>query len=454
MKNHIALIALLLFASAPTWADTPWGADYFPNVPLVTHEGEPVRFFELIEDRVVAINFIYTTCPDSCPLETARMAKVQQILGDRVGQDIFMFSITIEPEVDTPEVLASYAERYGAGPGWTFLTGKESDITLLRRRLGLYIEEIQDGSNNHNLNLIIGNQATGQWMKRSPFENPYVLAKQMGSWLNGWKLAPEQDLDYANAPEVRDISQGEYLFRTRCSTCHTIGRGEEGLAPGLEGPDLLGVKKKRDPEWLARWIAEPDQMLAEGDPIALGLYAKYDEVPMPNMRLGEVDVADLLRYLGSETRRVQMQEARERLARRRTTAPAAPVVDAPTQSSGDAVAMMNAWIREAHPEATVNAGYMTLVNVGSQDVTLVGLESPAFDRVEIHEMAMVDGLMKMRELAEVVVPAGGQTRFEPGGTHLMLRGPQEQLAEGQLVDLTLTFSSGREQRASVRVEAQ
>jgi len=432
----------------------------------------------------VAINFIYTTCPDSCPLETARMAKVQKLLGDRVGQDIFMYSITIDPEHDTPEVLAKYAERYDAGPGWWFLTGREPDITLLRRKLGLYIEEIQDGSNNHNLSLIIGNQTTGKWLKRSPFENPFILAKEIGTWLTGWKAPPEETLDYADAPEVRQISQGEYLFRTRCSTCHTIGRGQDGLAPGLEGPDLLGVTKRRDREWLARWIAVPDQMLEEGDPIALGLYAKYNEVPMPNMRLSETDVRDLLAYLSSESNRVRMQRARERRARSRTIAlasiatsgpPAVHAVhtwnaeahDAHTQNghsqihnahahngdapSGDAVAIMNAWVREAHPETEVNAGYLTLVNVGSEDVTLVGIESPVLDKVEIHEMAMVDGLTKMRELREIVVPAGGQARFEPGGRHLMLKGPQRYLTDGETVDLTLRFRSGREQKVSVTV---
>ncbi|MCP3959484.1 MAG: SCO family protein, partial [bacterium] len=180
---HKAAVLLLLFVSAPAFGTTPWAEDYFPNVPLTTHEGESVRFFDLIKDKVVAINFIYTICPDSCPLETARMAKVQKLLGDRVGQDVFMYSITIDPENDTPEVLAKYAKRYRAQPGWWFLTGKESDVTLLRKKLGLYIEEIQDGSNNHNLNLIIGNQATGQWMKRSPFENPYILARELGSAL-------------------------------------------------------------------------------------------------------------------------------------------------------------------------------------------------------------------------------------------------------------------------------
>ncbi len=493
LKVHkAATIILLLWASIPAFGSTPWDEDYFPNVPLTTHEGESVRFFDLIKDKVVAVNFIYTTCPDTCPLETARMAKVQRLLGDRVGKDVFMYSITIEPEVDTPEVLAEYAERFGAQPGWWFLTGKESDITVLRRKLGLYIEEIQDGSNNHNLNLIIGNQATGQWMKRSPFENPYILATQLGSWLSGWKTPPESMLDYANAPKLRDISQGEHLFRTRCSTCHTIGKGVEGLPEGLEGPDLLGVTKRREREWLFRWIAEPDKMLAELDPIAMGMYAKYNNLPMPNMRLSEIDVEDLLKYIGSEGRRVQMQKARERRRSRAAaaTVSAAAVPAVYTQSddhanhnghadhsdhadhvdhgghgghedhgsrsgdapAGDAVAVMNAWVRQAHPDAKVNAGYMTLINVGAEDVTLVALESPAFEKAEIHEMAVVDGMMKMRQLPEAVVPAGGgQARFEPGGTHLMLIGPRWHLAAGDTVELTMTFRSGRQQTLAVKV---
>lgn len=483
MHRYKAAILLLLCASTPVLGSTPWGADYFPNVPLVTHEGKTVRFFDdLIQGKVVLINFIYTSCPDTCPLETAQLAKVQRILGDRVGRDIFMYSITIDPENDTPEVLAQYRKRYRAPEGWWFLTGEESDITLLRKKLGLYIEEIQDGSNNHNVNLIIGNQTTGQWMKRSPFENPYVLATQAGTWLTGWKGPPREDLGFANAPNLRDISQGEHLYRTRCAPCHSIGGGDEGLAPGLVGPDLLWVTKRRERSWLNRWLAEPDKMLEEGDPIALGLYGKYNKVPMPNMRLSGVDVKELIAYLDSQSRRVQMDRAR-RARRDRTVALASapsgvvpavhvhvpdsgpppavhavethvPVADAAAEDSGDTVAIMNAWIREAHPEAAMNAGYMTLINVGSEDVTLVGLESPAFEEVEIHEMAMVDGLMKMRDLTEMVVPSGGQARLEPGGTHLMLKGPQQHLTEGQTVDLTLTFRSGRQQTVSVRVAAR
>src|SRR5436190_17155902 len=88
-----------------------WGADYFPNIELTTHEQKHVHFFDdLVKGKVVMINFIYTSCPDSCPLETARLAEVQDILGERVGRDVFMYSISIDPARDTPEKLAQYAE--------------------------------------------------------------------------------------------------------------------------------------------------------------------------------------------------------------------------------------------------------------------------------------------------------------------------------------------------------
>ena len=95
-----------------------WGAGYFPNVTLTTQDGEQVRFYDdLVKGKIVAINLIYTTCKYACPLETARLAQVQKLLGDRMGRDVFFYSITIDPEHDTPAVLKAYAEKYQAGPG-------------------------------------------------------------------------------------------------------------------------------------------------------------------------------------------------------------------------------------------------------------------------------------------------------------------------------------------------
>lgn len=322
-------LALFVFGSASIFGDSGtdsskggsrWGADYFPNVQLITHEGKSVRFFDdLIKDKVVVINFIYTHCPDSCPLETARLVEVQQILGERVGQDVFMYSISIDPKRDSPEVLREYAEKFQVGPGWLFLTGKEDDITLLRKKLGLYIQEIQqEDSNDHNLNLMIGNQATGRWMKRSPFENPHYIAQQVGSWLHNWKLPDPNSNDYADAPKLRKPSLGENLFRTRCAPCHTIGSGDiMEIDDRRVGPDLLGVTQKRDRNWLERWLKEPEKMLEEKDPIAMELYAKYKNVAMPNMQLNEIEVSALLDYMDAESRRIspesccELEEERE-----------------------------------------------------------------------------------------------------------------------------------------------
>lgn len=285
-----------------------WGADYFPDVPLVTHEGKKVRFFsDLIKDKVVSINFIYTNCPDACALETARLREVQKILGERVGRDVFFYSITIDPDYDTPQVLKRYAEKFQVGPGWLFLTGKEADITLLRKKLGLYNEENRSEKlQEHNLSNMIGNQATGQWMKSSPYENPYVLATQLGSWLHNWKMPPGIKKDYADAPTVRTISRGENIFRTRCSACHTIGTEDAaGTKMRPIGPDLLNVTRKRDRAWLTRWMMEPDKMLAEKEPLAMALLAEYNGVPMPNLRLGPADVQELFEYIEEESHRVE-----------------------------------------------------------------------------------------------------------------------------------------------------
>ena len=325
---------------------------------------------------------------------------------------------------------------------WTFLTGNDADITELRKKLGLYIEEIQDGSNNHNVNMIIGNQKTGRWMKRSPFENPYVLADQIGNWLTDWK-APPRGGNYADAPQLRSIPRGEQLFRTRCSICHTL----TGIEPDdALGPDLVGVTKHRDPTWLLNWLRAPDQMLAANDPIATALLARYNNLAMPNLRLNQQEATDLLDYIASETRRID----REPLSHA-TTVDRAANARTPTK---DMVGIMNAWVREAKPTAKANAGYMTLINVSADEITLVGVRSEAFDTVEMHEMTVIDGSMRMREIDSLVIPPNSQVHFEPGGQHLMMKGAREHLRTDQTVDITLVFDSGVQQDVSVKVAAR
>ena len=425
-----------------------WGKDYFPNVPLTTHDGEQVRFFDdLIEGKIVVINFIYTTCPDTCPLETAKLVSVQQILKDRIGKDVFFYSISIDPENDTPEVLKEYRSRFNAD--WTFLTGKDSDIVSLRKKLGLFIPEIPDDSSNHNVNMIIGNQATGRWMKRSPFENAHVLADQIGNWLDGWKRPPHWE-SYIDAPKLRDVPLGEQLYRTRCASCHSLG----GQDPeGALGPDLFGVTQRRDMDWIMNWLRAPDQMLNKKDPIAMALFEKYNKLPMPNFRLNKDECLAIVDYLKSIKEPIKN-----------------PVLNEPSQSGSalsnvnlrsseqdrtdDVLAILNPWVREAHPASSINAGYLTLVNAGEKDRILVGVESPQFEKVELHEMARVDGLMKMRALGELVVPAKGVELLKPGGKHLMLKGRKIPLVADNQVQLVLEFKSGEKQNLTAYVRAQ
>ena len=97
---------------------------------------------------------------------------------------------------------------------------------------------------------------------------------------------------------------------------------------------------------------------------------------------------------------------------------------------------------------------MTLINVAPEEVTLVKIESDLFENIEMHEMAMTDGLMAMRQITDLVIPANGQARFEPGGWHLMLKEPSHLLTSGEIVDMTLIFKSGSKQKISINVAAR
>jgi protein SCO1/2 len=294
-------------------AGAVWGEDYFPNFELQAHTGETLRFFDdVIKDKVVAVNFIFTSCKDVCPMETARMVSVYQLLGDRAGSDVFFYSISIDPETDTVEVLRDYAERFGVdSENWKFLTGNKEEIDIIRDKFGLLgsPDEEQDLS-NHNINLMLGNQSTGHWVQRSPFENPYILANQLGTWLHGFRqVSAHTKRDYAAAPALRQISDGEMMFRDRCSSCHVISGG---YVPGRNarplGPDLFGVTERRDDAWLRRWLAEPDKMVESGDPVAVAL-ANAWEVVMPNFRLDPGEVDNLIRYMEKESERLRQRHA-------------------------------------------------------------------------------------------------------------------------------------------------
>ncbi len=289
----LAAVAAVTGAAAPAAAQNArWGADYFPNVTLTTQDGAPVRFYDdLIKGKIVAINLIYTSCKYACPLETARLAQVQKLLGDRMGKDVFFYSISIDPEIDTPAVLKEYAKQFRAGPGWLFLTGKKEDIDLLSRKIGLYSAPNPANPDGHKPYLLVGNETTGQWMRNSGMDNAGYLATTIGKWLDNWQTAKGTPRSYTAAPKI-NLDMGEYTFKSHCAACHTVGGGDH------IGPDLLGVTERRDPAWLKRVILTPDRLIAEKDPVTMTLLEKYKQVRMPTLGLAEADAAVLIEFLG------------------------------------------------------------------------------------------------------------------------------------------------------------
>ena len=297
-----ATTALVIFATAllcirSAKADNArWGANYFPNVPLITQDGKTVHFYDdLIKGKIVVLDMIYTHCVDSCPLETARLVQVQKMLGDKVGKDIFFYSITIDPKRDTPKVLKQYAENYHVGPGWTFLTGKKDDIELIAKKLGLYSDPDPNNRDGHTPSILIGNEPSGQWIRNSATDNPRFIAIMVNDWMKSWGDAKHETLpSYANAAAAPQ-RDGRYLFTRHCAACHTIGHGDK------IGPDLIGVTNVRDHKWLVKQIAAPDKILADKDPIASALFKKYKKVVMPNLRLDDDEVEMLIDFLKEQT---------------------------------------------------------------------------------------------------------------------------------------------------------
>lgn len=157
----------------------------FPNVKLKTQDGKEVRFYDdLIKDKIVTINFFYAKCEGICPTVTANLAKAQRILGDRVGREIFMTSISLKPEHDTPAVLKEYAEMFKAKPGWSFVTGKPDDIELLRRSLGFtnLDPRLDQDKSQHIGNVRIGNEPLMLWAACPGMVRPEFIAKSI-SWM-------------------------------------------------------------------------------------------------------------------------------------------------------------------------------------------------------------------------------------------------------------------------------
>jgi protein SCO1 len=301
-RNFLAglalFVVLMMLSPIPVTAQANrWGAGYFPNLPVVTQDGKTLNFYDdVIKDKIVVISFIYTSCPDICPLTTARLSQVEDKLGDLLGRDLFFVSITVDPENDTPEKMKQFSQAFGTGKGWLFLTGKPADIRAINFKLGDKSKALSD----HRNEIVLGNDATGEWARNTVFGDLDRLVLDIRSMDPKWRNE-ERVIEYNSASNTGfklGLEPGQALFKKICAPCHTIGVGDR------VGPDLRGVAERRPAEWLTRFIRRPDQVRAENDPVAAAMAAKFPGVRMPNLGLSDVDVVDLISYLRSETSRL------------------------------------------------------------------------------------------------------------------------------------------------------
>jgi protein SCO1 len=161
---------------------------YFSDVVLVNQNGEKMRFYsDLLEGKVVIINSFFATCAGSCLPLNRNLEKVQQSLGARMGKDVHIISISVDPAVDTPASLKAYAKKLKAGPGWYFLTGDKETVEFALKKIGHFVDNKQD-----HLNIfIIGNERTGLWKKAFGLAKNEELMKVVDSVLADKLTSPK-----------------------------------------------------------------------------------------------------------------------------------------------------------------------------------------------------------------------------------------------------------------------
>jgi protein SCO1/2 len=173
----LALTVGPLSVSAQQAQDRRPPKDSITNVTVVNQDGRRIDFYEdLVKGRVVAINFIYTTCTAICPMQGNQFARLQTMLGDRLGKDVLLISISADPEADTANKLKTWLSHFGAKQGWTFVTGEKGEIDRLSRAL----TGDQARKGDHSPAMFIGNYDRGLWKRVYGLSEPERLTRLIG----------------------------------------------------------------------------------------------------------------------------------------------------------------------------------------------------------------------------------------------------------------------------------
>jgi protein SCO1/2 len=149
-------------SAASATASEAVGAMNIPDTALLDQDGREVHFYtDLVKDRVVAINFIFTTCTTICPPMGANFGKLQKMMGDRAGRDFQMISVSVDPAVDTPPRLKAWAAKFGRRNGWTLVTGSKPEVDKLLKALKVFTPD----KNDHSPIVLVGDERRGEWTR-------------------------------------------------------------------------------------------------------------------------------------------------------------------------------------------------------------------------------------------------------------------------------------------------
>lgn len=145
-----------------------------PNVEVRNQNNKKISFYDdLIRNKTVAINFIYTTCSTACPPQGATFSRLQKLISHRLGNDINLISISIDPKADTPARLKAWGKKFGVKPGWDLITGNKRMITQLLKSMDAYTTNKDD----HSPIVLIGNDQMGSWQRVFGLASPKKIAQ-------------------------------------------------------------------------------------------------------------------------------------------------------------------------------------------------------------------------------------------------------------------------------------
>ncbi|MCU0122223.1 SCO family protein [Pseudomonas sp. B2M1-30] len=148
----------------------------FANVPLLDENGKTVRLEQdLVQGKIVVMGFIYTSCTTVCPVVSSIMGKVQTALGSRVGKEVQLVSISIDPQRDDPKRLRDYARAFQKGPGWSWITGSPQSINETLKGLGSFSGDFK----NHQPLILVGDGNSRHWTRYYGFTDPALLTKEV-----------------------------------------------------------------------------------------------------------------------------------------------------------------------------------------------------------------------------------------------------------------------------------